>query len=105
VRTSGPGLTLGGGPVSAGLALDLAGGGGGHELFLTYNDESNENLFKIISVDATDLQSGARRRQHGRAARVATLLSVNQHMTALATRTCSKRDGACHTHMQQAARR
>ena len=103
MRTSGPGLTLGGGPVSAGLALDLAGGGGGHELFLTYNDKSEGD--KIISVDATDLQSGARRRQHGRAARVATLLSVNQHMTALATRTCSKRDGACHTHMQQAARK
>jgi len=91
VRTSGPGLTLGGGPVSAGLALDLAGGGGGHELFLTYNDKSEGD--KIISVDATDLQSGARPREHGHAERVATLL--------LCESAC---DGACHTHMQQAAR-
>ena len=79
MRTSGPGLTLGGGPVSAGLALDLAGGGGGHELFLTYNDESEGfDKSKIISVDATNLQSGARRQEHGHAARVATLcLRIN----------------------------
>ena len=49
-------MTLGGGPL-AGLALDVAGGGRVHELFLTYTDRSEGD--KIIMVDATDLKSGA----------------------------------------------
>lgn len=53
-RACGARLTLGGASLPAGLALKLGERGGGHELFLTYNDESEGH--KFIKVDT---KSGA----------------------------------------------